>query len=367
LVVGFGAITFFAAGRGYTEYGLTLNNDLGLRAVMPAQLALALFAGYYVARVTRQGRWQFIIIIPLIVLGLTSSLWEVLAMGVNKYKHPPQVPANVLQAFDELPQLTPRFSVVQHRIHDDFSRVQPGYADRFNGYYTSEAISVSNVEPLDLALALELSKQAFDNTLAYRSYQMLLGLGADYVFVGPAEQRPEYTPEKFEYPLYFAPTYDGDDVAVYELQSLLPDEVQATFDGGAIEYLGYFIDPHGHTPGQEDRSVPAFVSAWRLSHPTDKNYTAFIHLVDAESNIIAQADHQLWAWDVKTEGPTSVWTPGIPHLDMAPIPENVLAASGPLTIRLGLWLSDTGQHFWVESSMLDVDESGRLVIGELSR
>jgi len=367
LVIGFGAITFFAAGRGYTNYGLVLNNDLGLRAIMPAQLVLALFAGYYVARITRQGRWQLVIMIPLIALGLTSSLWEVLAMGVNKYKHPPQIPVNVLQAFDELPQLTPPFSVVQHRTHDDFSRVQPGYADRFNGYSTSEAISVSNVEPLKLALALELSKQAFDNTLAYRSYQMLLGLGADYVFVGPVEQRSEYTPEKFEYSLYFTPVYQGDDVSVYGLQSLLPGEIQATFDGGTIAYLGYFVDPHGHAPGQEDRSVPAFVSAWRLAHSTDKNYTAFIHLVDAGGNIIAQADHQLWAWDVRTEGPSSMWTPDIPHLDMIPIPENVLSASEPLTIRLGLWLPDTGQHFSVETSTLETDGGGRLVIGELDR
>lgn len=367
ILIGFVTITFFAAGRGYAELGLTLNNDLGLRAIMPAQLALALFAGVYLARITRQGRWQWVIMIPLIVLGLTSSLWEVLAMGVNKYQHPPQVPANVLKAFDELPAVTPKFSVVQHRTHDDFSRVQPGYTGRFNGYSTSEAISVSNVEPLKLALALELSKQAFDNTLAYRSYQMLWGLGADYVFVGPVEQRPEFTPEKFEYELYFALVYRGDDVAVFELQPLLPGQVQATFDEGTVEYLGYFVEPHGHVPGHEAQSVPAFVSGWRLTRSTDKNYTAFVHLVDAEGTVIAQADHQLWAWDVTTEGPTSMWTPEIPHLDIIPIPASALAASGPLTIRLGLWLPETETYFPVETSMLTVDKGGRLVIGELGR
>jgi hypothetical protein len=370
LVIGFGAITFFAAGRAYTEFEiggrpLILNNDLGLRAIMPAQMALALFAGYYLSHVLRRGRWQLVIIMPLILLGLTSSLWEVLAMGVNKYKHPPAVPNNVLQTFAELPKVTPLFSVVQHRVHDDFSRVQPGYADRFNGYSTSEAISVSNVAPLNLALALELSRQAFENTLAYRSYQMFLGLGADFVFVGPVEQKPEYSPEKFEYALYFSPTYQGDDVAVYGLQSLLPGEAQATFDDGTIEYLGYFVDPHGHAPGQEERSVPAFVSAWQLTRPADKNYTAFIHLVDAEGNVVAQADHQLWAWDVTTEGPTSIWTPDLPHLDMVPIPEQALAAGGPLMIRLGLWLPDTGQQFPVETSTSVVDEGGRLILGEI--
>ena len=69
IVIGFGAITFFAAGRNYADLGLILNNDLGLRAIMPAQLALALFAGYYLARITRSGRWQLLVLGPLIVLG----------------------------------------------------------------------------------------------------------------------------------------------------------------------------------------------------------------------------------------------------------------------------------------------------------
>jgi hypothetical protein len=161
--------------------------------------------------------------------------------------------------------------------------------------------------------------------------------------------------------------YEQDDVSVYALQSLLPNEIQATFDNGAIEYLGYFVDPHGHVPGQQETSVPAFITAWRLTRPAAKNYTAFIHLVDAAGNVVAQADHQLWAWDVKHEGPTSIWTPDLTHLDIVPIPGEALMAKGTLTIRLGLWLPDTGQQFPVEASTLAVDEMGKLVVGSLNR
>ena len=82
-------------------------------------------------------------------------------------------------------------------------------------------------------------------------------------------------------------------------------------------------------------------------------------------NIIAQADHQLWAWDVKTEGPTSTWTPQLIHLDITPVPESALAVDSNLTIRLGLWLPDTGEQFVVETPSLPVDPNGRLIAGDL--
>ena len=186
-------------------------------------------------------------------------------MGVTKYSRPPQVPANVLLAFDRLPEVTPLFSVVQHRTHDDFSRVQPGYTGRFNGYSTSEAI-VFHDEPRELALAIELAKQAFANSLPLRSYQLFRALGADYAFVGPAEHQPDYFPEKFRHPLYFRPVFEGDDVAVFEVRPLFQEQRQAAFDDRAIEFRGYFID---ETPVYPDgvpvelAANPGLVTAWR--------------------------------------------------------------------------------------------------------
>ncbi|RME72352.1 MAG: hypothetical protein D6784_13665, partial [Chloroflexi bacterium] len=77
LVIGFGLITFFASGRAYADMGLILNNDLSLRAIMPAQLTLALFAGNYTAQLQYKKNWLPTVIIgSLMLIGLASALWE---------------------------------------------------------------------------------------------------------------------------------------------------------------------------------------------------------------------------------------------------------------------------------------------------
>jgi len=195
-------------------------------------------------------------------------------------------------------------------------------------------------------------------------------LGADYIFVGPAEREPMRHPEKYEHVQYFEHVFSRAEFEIFQIKPPLytHGQIQAAFDNGLINFEGYYIDAAPIYPGDEpNKSNPAFVTAWRLTQPVSKNYTAYVHLVDAEGNIVAQADHQLWAWDIRSEGSTSTWTPNLTHLDIIPLPESALTTPGTLTIRLGLWLPDTGQHFSVDTSTLEVDAGGRLVIGELSR
>jgi hypothetical protein len=349
---------------------------------MPGQLVLALFAGYYLARLPALSLpgWLKAVHISglalLIGLGLANPAWEFTAMGLAKYWDEPQLSPEIYQALRDLPQATPPqdkpLPVVQHRLHRNASRFQLSLAGRPVGFSTGEAVVFhSNVQ--DLALALELSQQAFNNGLPVWSYQMFQNLGADYIFVGPAEREAMRRPEKYQHRQYFEPVYQHGDIEIYRVQRppYRPGQPQARFDQAGIEFLGYFLDaapvyPTGlaaHAPAST--ASPGFVTAWRLTRPTDKNYTAFIHLVDPAGNIIAQADHQLWAWSVKNEGPTSAWTAGLVHLDIVPVPEAALAAKTTLTIRLGLWLPDAGQHFVVETDTLEVDPGGRLIIGNL--
>ena len=178
---------------------------------------------------------------------------------------------------------------------------------------------------------------------------MLLGLGADYVFVGPTEWNEV---ERFRASNYFTAYYDQDEVTIFEMAQVLPSQPQATFDQGAIIFLGNFVDLDNPTQ---------LVTAWELAQPTDKDYTLFIHLVDPQDKIVAQADHQLWAWDVKHEGPTSQWSATIPHLDVTTIPAEAMAQPD-VSLRIGLWLPATGQQFAVESELLLVDQAGRLVL-----
>lgn len=378
LLLGFVTVSFFASGRGWSEIGLTLNNDLGLRALMPGQLVLALFAGYFMVRLF-QATWARPVKIAaiglmaaLIGVGMLNPAWEFVAMGLAKYWSEPQLTPDVYQTLRALPEVTvpqeKALPVVQHRLHRDASRFQLSLGSRPVGFSTGEAV-VFHPDVKDIALAHELSQQAFDNGLPVWSYQMFQNLGADYLFVGPAEREAMRHPEKYENKQYFQPIFSQGDFEIVQVNppAYSPDQPQATFDNGAIEFLGQFIDPQARFPGESSDSAGGygFVTAWRLTNPTAKNYTVFVHLVDAEGNIVAQADHQLWAWDVKSEGPTSTWTPQLVHLDITPVPETALAAGSSLTIRLGLWLPDTGEQFSVETPSLPVDPNGRLIAGNL--
>ncbi len=391
LITGTLTVILFASGRGWAELGLIQNNDLGLRALMPGQLALALFAGYFMARLSAFAVphwWKMILrggMALLIGLGVAYAGWEFISMGLAKYSTEPQLSPAVYQILRTMPEVTgPQdkpFPVVQHRLHRDASRFQLSLGGRPIGFSTGEAV-VFHRNVHDLALALELSRQAFDNGLPLWSYQMFHNLGANYIFVGPAEREAMRHPEKYQHPQYFRQVYRQGDFEIYQVHPLpyktdqpppLPyktDQPQASFDEGTIEFEGYFLDTFPRYPGGQ--SAPSeesagLVTAWRLTRSTDKNYTAFIHLVDADGNIIAQADHQLWAWDVKSEGPASIWTPNLTHLDIVPLPKEALATDASLTIRLGLWLPDTGQQFPVETSSLQVDEGGRVIVGQLHR
>ena len=379
LVSGVITVSFFASGRGWAELGLTLNNDLGLRAIMPGQLVLALFAGYFMANLSAlsPSRWrQFALragLGLLIGLGAAYAGWEFISMGLAKYTIAPQLAPDVYQTLRALPEVTmPQdklLPVVQHRLHRDASRFQLSLGGRPVGFSTGEAV-VFQRDVASLALAHQLSQQAFDNGLPLWSYQMFRNLGADYIFVGPAEREAMRHPEKYQQTLYFQRVYQQGDYEIYQVKPpLYGGQSQAQFDQGAISFEGYFIDPAPVFPiGQaKTTSSAGFVTAWRLTQPTAKNYTVFVHLVDAAGQVVAQADHQLWAWDVKSEGPTAAWTPNLLHLDIIPVPEPALTATGPLTIRLGLWLPDSDQHFSVERSTLTVDEGGRLVVGQLGR
>lgn len=379
LTLGLLAVNLFASGRGWAELGLIQNNDLGLRALMPGQLVLALFAGYFMLRLPDllAARPLNLLLrgamLLLIGLGLANPLWEFTAMGLAKYASEPQLSPEIYQALADLPAVTEAqdkpLPVVQHRQHRNASRFQLSLGGRPTGFSTGEAV-VFHREVRDLALALELSEQAFDNGLPLWSYQMFQNLGANYIFVGPAEREAMRHPEKYEHPQYFRHVYSHGDIDIYQVRPPLyrPGPPKASFDGDTIQFLSYFIDSEPRYPAglADDDSGYGFVTAWRLARATTKNYTLFVHLVDAQNQIIAQADHQLWAWSVKSEGPTATWTPGLVHLDITPVPEAALASPDPLTIRLGLWLPGTGEQFLVQTDSLEIDPSGRLIVGQLN-
>lgn len=58
---------------------------------------------------------------------------------------------------------------------------------------------------------------------------------------------------------------------------------------------------------------------WRAAAPSEHDYTAFVHVVDADDQIVAQVDMQ----PLDGRYPTSIWSPGEMIVDertVSPIP-----------------------------------------------
>jgi hypothetical protein len=102
------------------------------------------------------------------------------------------------------------------------------------------------------------------------------------------------------------------------------DRLYADF-GDLIQLFGYTL-----TSTEEGLSITLF---WRAKDTPDADYTVFLHVVDANGNIIAQADAQPF----HGQYPTSIWSPGESVVDEWVIP----VSAGEYRIFLGLYLLDT--------------------------
>lgn len=84
--------------------------------------------------------------------------------------------------------------------------------------------------------------------------------------------------------------------------------------GDVIELGGYTLTPVG-----DGLKVTLF---WRAAAPSEHDYTAFVHVVDADDQIVAQVDMQ----PLGGRYPTSIWSPGesiVEERTISPIPNGV--------------------------------------------
>ena len=369
IVLGFLSISFFASGRAWTEMGFTLNNDLGMRAIMPAQAILALFAGYSLDSLTRlnvgaTGRGILKTFVGiLLVLGILAFVWEVCAMGMAKYLKPPRIDAATYRAFQAMQTITDPLSVVKHRTHDNASSYQLMFGQRSPGFFPVEA-AVFHPDLRQVAYQFGLSRFSYMNDLPAWSYQMFREMYADYVYVGAIDRSEDLSPEKFNNPTYFQRMYQNGEVSIYKVRDLPLDTVQARFAPAGIQYMGYIIDEEPVYPlGFQTTSPRALVTAWQLEQPVEQDYTVYVHFLGPDGQVIAQADHQLWTWAKQAEGPTSTWDKGKTYLDIVPLPVAVWQSEVPLQIGVGLWVPETGVHLEAETDELSFDASQRLLIG----
>lgn len=106
--------------------------------------------------------------------------------------------------------------------------------------------------------------------------------------------------------------------------------------GGRAALRGYDLSQHSISAG-ETVTVTLY---WQGLTPMAEDYTAFVHLVDAEENIVAQHDKQPLGGD----WPTSAWQPGetVPDTYILEVPEQT--AAGTYQLRVGLYLLRNGRR-----------------------
>jgi hypothetical protein len=111
-----------------------------------------------------------------------------------------------------------------------------------------------------------------------------------------------------------------------------PAHVTEQVFGGALALEGYDLAVEGNEVRLD--------LYWRCLAPLPADYTLFLHLLDAEGELVTQADGPPLGGDY----PTSLWAAGETVLDqqVIPLPEDV--PPGPYAVRLGWYLLQSGDR-----------------------
>jgi hypothetical protein len=111
--------------------------------------------------------------------------------------------------------------------------------------------------------------------------------------------------------------------------------------GPAIELVGLEAPlPSRAAPG----STLLIHPRWRASAAPERDYTVFVHLVDAAGKVVANGDSP----PLRGRFPTSVWEAGdvVPDAYQVTIPAD---ARGPMRVLIGLYRPDTGERLPVDA------------------
>ena len=97
---------------------------------------------------------------------------------------------------------------------------------------------------------------------------------------------------------------------------------------------------------------------WRVERAPDADYTVFVHLLDSNGRLVAQADAppQLGYY------PTSFWESGEVIVDSRALVVPHDAPPGEYTIAIGLYVLATGQRLPVDGNPAGVYGVGRLAV-----
>jgi hypothetical protein len=146
--------------------------------------------------------------------------------------------------------------------------------------------------------------------------------------------------------------------------------VEANFENKA-KLLGYNLSGSGTSPQISQAACTAIPDDCRLSldfywqglSEMDQLYFVFLHLVDAQGNIVAQHDR---APGLRGKQPTTSWLPDEIILDPIELPLPADLPAGDYTMRLGLYLPPDGPRLFIvdeaEQPTADFVEVGQVQV-----
>jgi 4-amino-4-deoxy-L-arabinose transferase-like glycosyltransferase len=125
------------------------------------------------------------------------------------------------------------------------------------------------------------------------------------------------------------------DIAVaardHRYEPTVPAYIQAARFGPSMELVGYDLADTASVPG----SLLAVTLHWHALHMPDENYHAFVHLLDAEGNALAQHDGPPGSGE--TMLPTLGWLPGEYIVDEHPLQLPPDLPGGEYRLGVGLY------------------------------
>jgi len=107
------------------------------------------------------------------------------------------------------------------------------------------------------------------------------------------------------------------------------EPLNAQFDDN-IRLMQYVITP------TNDGNALDVALIWQTTEQTSRPYTVFVHLLDADGNLLAQQD----GWPVDGQWPPTCWNPNSNVLDQRQIP----LSDGAYALKVGLYDAQTGMR-----------------------
>ncbi len=105
------------------------------------------------------------------------------------------------------------------------------------------------------------------------------------------------------------------------------------------------------------KPVLAVFEGWEHGMGDLAQMAVFIHFLNAQGQVVAQADHSLGLWDTRWQDPANGWIYSVHWVE---IPPHV----HPVTVRLGVWVPGTKEHFRTASGLDSVVMSLECTGGE---